>query len=33
VAHPEAEASLEAAGIPVIANRCLLVDLHRLLGP
>jgi predicted CoA-binding protein len=32
VSHAEAEGRLEAAGIPVIANRCLLVDLHRLLG-
>lgn len=32
VSHPEAEGVLEAAGIPVIANRCLLVDHHRLLG-
>ncbi len=32
VSHPEAETQLAAAGIPVIANRCLLVDLHRLIG-
>ncbi len=32
VMHREAEAVLAAAGIPVIANRCLLVDYHRLLG-
>jgi len=32
ITHPGAEAALAAAGIPVIANRCLLVDYHRLIG-
>lgn len=32
VTHRVAEAELEAAGIPVISNRCLLVDYHRLIG-
>lgn len=32
ISHPESEQLLEAAGIPVISDRCLMVDHQRLLG-
>lgn len=32
ISHPASERLLEAAGIPVISDRCLMVDHQRLLG-
>jgi predicted CoA-binding protein len=32
ITHPEAAARLEAAGIPVVQDRCLMVEHRRLLG-